>query len=499
MSNRFFIPSFLKKFDIWLLKHKPAAWSARTHLVLYYSVIFSVAITLLCLAVMHDARERSQADVWAGFIGLAAFTGFVVWLIYLLRFNVFKRFGNWHLWEGLKMFALYFISIAILVCAAFIPFIVECVTANNAYNDHELVDDINELNLSVCQLEYKMLPKEFSIDTAALIKVDATKVERYDDQGNVVYVDSADADEPIINYRQHYKAFVDTGGFYSRIRTADSLQKITDSLYVTYDCPDYNFVKSYYAVENSQAAVLSSFEIYNRVIKNYKQPNKAALLKRMDELDKKYALHHFAISNYTDKTYTAIIEERYYLKEIMNSIDNIARKKYWWQDDGPIVVRIFFYVSFIIALLLFIFRSCTVKTFFLSLLAAVILLIATAICIGIFDLYDNGVLTFILLYYMLFFIIAGFIKIASVRSAVQGIALNFTVALTSFIPLVAANLYFELLEDYNRVNGIVDDTLYQTQSQYSFYAETGGILIFLILLEPVFRKLYKRWYSLPEE
>lgn len=500
MRERFFIPSFLKKFDTWLLKHTPAAWSARTHLVFYYALIFIGIITLLCLASLSDARQYSRAELWSSFAALSAFTGFVVWLIYLLRFNVFKRFGNWHPWEGLKMFALYFVSIALIVFAGFIPFITECVTANHSYNDHELVDDINEINLSVAQLEYKLLPKEFGIDTLELITADTTKVERYDNDGDVVYVDSTVPDDEVIpDYRKNYSTVSDTIIFHSRISQADSLKKLSDSIFIIYNCPDYIFAKAFFAVTESKTKTLTSFEIYNRVVKHYKQPERQALLKRMDQLDEKYSLTHYDISEYQEKTYLDKIEEKYYLREIVNSIENIAHKKYWWKNNKEAVVRIFFYTSFIITLLLFVFRSCTVKTFFLSLLTGVILLIATAICMGVFNLDDIGALVFILLYYVLFFAIAGFIKAASVRSAVQGIALNFTVLLTSFIPFIAVNLYFELLDQYNRRNEIIDDSLYYRQQLYSFYAEIAGVVILIILLEPVFRKLYKRWYSLPEE
>ncbi|MES2849289.1 MAG: hypothetical protein V4685_09540 [Bacteroidota bacterium] len=503
MKKRFFVPSFLQQFDTWLLKHKPAAWSARTHLLLYYTIIFSAIITLFSFLSFSDARQRSDADVWSGFTGLAAFTAFVFWLIFLLRFNVFKRFGNWKKGEGLQMFGLYFINVAALVFTAFIPYMVECINANRAYNDYELVNDINEINLTACQLDYNILPKKFKIDTLELVKADTTKHSNVilpEEQVTIDSVVTAEYDEAAApaEYRVNYSHTSDTSNFYARVNGADSSKKISDSVYVFFDCPEYIFARSYQAEQYGKVESLSSFEIYNKVVKNYKQPDKAALLKKMKQFDDKYATEHPDYSDHQDKTYNSIIEKKYYINEINWSIENIARKKYWWESSSESITRFFWYITLVITLLVFIFRSTTVKTFFLSLLAAVILLIGTGIIIGVFRIYDKGTLIFILSYYLLFLITSFSIKAASVRNALQGIALNFTVFLTVFIPLAAVSLYFEFLQDMN-INHQYDYILHEKRNLYSFYAEVTGVVLLLILIEPVFRKLYKRWLALPEE
>lgn len=509
MRKRFLVPSFLQKFDTWLLKHRPAAWSARTHFVLYYAVFFSAVVTTFAFLSFTDARQWSSASVWAWFTALAAFTGFVAWLIFLLRFNVFKRFGNWKRWEGLQMFGLYLINIAMLVFTVFIPFIVECVNANRAYGGQELVNDINEINLTVCQLDNNILPKKFNADTLELIKADTATVTDLDEEGyqkdiavqKIEDVDSAAVDyvtEPATVYRPNYNSTSDTSDFYSRINRADSIKKLGDSMYVIFDCPSYIFARSYEAEEYLKDKVLSSFEIYNRVIKNYKQPDRTALLKRMKHFDEKYVTSHYVYSDQLNKSYNTIIEEKYFIREINRSIDNIARKKYWWANDWEMIVRIFWYTTLLLTLLLFIFRSTTIKTFFLSLLAAVILLIGTGIIIGVFGMYDEKALVFILVYYLVFLAAAFSIRLASVRTALQGIALNFTLFLTAFIPLTAVSLYFEIIEKKSYITHRYD-ALIAKRDLYSFYAEITGVVLLLILLEPMFRKLYKRWFALPEE
>lgn len=499
MRKRFLLPSFLKQFDTWLLKHKPAVWSARTHLLLYYTLAFSAVLTLFAFVSFTDARLRSHADVWSGFTGLAAFTAFVFWLIFLLRFNVFKRFGNWKKWEGLRMFGLYFINIAALVFTAFIPYIVECVKANRAYNNQELVSDMNEMNLAMCQLDYNILPKKFSVDTIELVKTDTALKDIPAPEEIAATADSIiAAEEAAVEYRPNYTYVYDTVDFKCRVNNADSLKKLTDSVYVIFECPGYVFASSYYAGEYSTVSKLSSFEIYNRVIKHHRSPDRPALLKWMKQMDEKYATDHPEYRDRADKSYSDIIEEKYNIREINRSIEQIAQKKYWWKNNKTDLTRIFWYTTLVVTLLVFIFRSTTVKTFFLSLLAGVVLLTGTAIMIGVFDISDEGIFTFILVYYCIFFITALTTKAAKVRTALQGIALNFTVALTVFIPITAVNLFFELLENDN-YDHRYDHLLYEMRPLYGFYAEIAGIVLLLVLLEPLFRKLYKRWYALPEE
>jgi amino acid transporter len=78
---------------------------------LFFTTVFAAVLALFCYLVFFDARQYSTLPGWVTFTSLIVFIGFVFWLIFLLRFNVFKRFGNWHLLDGLKSFGLYFICL----------------------------------------------------------------------------------------------------------------------------------------------------------------------------------------------------------------------------------------------------------------------------------------------------------------------------------------------------------------------------------------------------
>ncbi|MEI7737033.1 MAG: hypothetical protein WCI49_16300, partial [Ferruginibacter sp.] len=161
-NKRPLVPSFLQKLDDDLLRNKPVTWSARTHLVLYFAALFAVVLSLFCYLAFFDAKQYNNLGGWITFIGLIAFIGFVAWLIFLLRFNVFKRYGNWFAWDGLKSFGLYFISIGAMVAVCFVPSAVETLRANQVFGNDEIVKDINDINMTACRLEYKLLPLKWT-------------------------------------------------------------------------------------------------------------------------------------------------------------------------------------------------------------------------------------------------------------------------------------------------------------------------------------------------
>ena len=281
-NKRPLVPSFLQKLDDDLLRNKPVTWSARTHLVLYFAALFAVVLSLFCYLAFFDAKQYNNLGGWITFIGLLVFIGFVAWLIFLLRFNVFKRYGNWFAWDGLKSFGLYFISIGAMVAVCFIPSAVQTFRANQVFGNDEIVKDINDINLTVCRLEYKLLPLKWTKEECKVVPYklyDAQTVTPSDVTTDTVVVN---------NYPKAYR-LIDTAELRTKIANADSVVKIDDTLYTFFECPDYQFVSSYGASEHSLVKQLQSRDIYYAVLKNYTPPDRAALLKKMEAFKIKYA------------------------------------------------------------------------------------------------------------------------------------------------------------------------------------------------------------------
>ena len=85
--------AFIEKLDANLLLNKPATWSTRVHLVMYYCGLFILTLIAIGFLFPNDPRERTNNHIWSTLLSVATAIALVVWLIYLLRFNVFKRFG----------------------------------------------------------------------------------------------------------------------------------------------------------------------------------------------------------------------------------------------------------------------------------------------------------------------------------------------------------------------------------------------------------------------
>ncbi len=492
------VPSFIQKLDDRLLRNKPTTWAARTHLVVYFTVLFALVLTGFCFLVFFDAKQYSNLGGWNTFIGLIAFIGFVFWLIFLLRFNVFKRYGNWFVWDGLKSFMLYFISIGAMVAVCFIPSAVETFRANQQYGNDEIVNDINEINSTACKLEYDLLPLEWKPDTCKVVDTIINVSDEY------AMVDSIAIEVEVAGPRYHK---IDTAELRAKLSQADSVVKIHDSLYVFFECPQYLFVRSGDADDYSTQKITYSAEFYRTIIRNYTKPDRVALLKRMEAFKIKYASsRRYTYSDYdvTDDendSYEVKIKKKYSLYSINYGIDNIVQKKYAWVKDWDAYLRVFYYITLGLTLLVFIFRHSTVKTFFLSVLTAVVLAIFTGLMMVMSNGDETAILSFMIVYYGLFAGIALSIYGATIRRAVQGIALNLFLFMTPFVPLVfvALNEAMKYRRYYepgynNQITTAPDNT-----ALYFLIAEIAGSLILLILLEPLFKKLYRKWYAAPEE
>lgn len=488
--NRPLMPGFLKRAEQKGLLNNPLIWSTRVHLVLYYGILFNLLLAGLSYLAPMNIPGRSNKEYWVGFQILIAIIAFTIWLIYLLRFNVFKKYGNIKPLHALVTFLLYFISTGIIVLSVFIYPIVECVRANMAFGDKELVQDINNINIKLCRLEHKLLNRKWDYDTIALVR--NLKIGGYNPQHEGTT-------------GSHALYTLDTATFNYRLAYTDSLIKLNDTLYLFYKTPQLQFVSGYMLEEHGKEKLLNSFQIYNKALK---QPPTAAevrtIAKELNELERKYVSH-----NKSDYTYEGegdiipgdapfeVVRKRYPVSNINSNISNIASKKYSF-SQGHLVnyIRVFYYFTLGITLLIFIFRHTTVRAFFLSLLSGILLNILTAIVLSFLN---SGILPFIgslIGYTLLFFVGSVFTFSSTKRSVLNGILINLFVFIVPVLPLLVMDLIYELKTKKYYAEGRIYN--WTVLDQYLFYAEIGGAVLFLVLLATYINKLYRRWYSLPE-
>lgn len=487
------MPGFLKRADQKLLLNKPGIWSTRTHLVVYYGILFLFVLTVLCFLEPNDPRDYSTMGAWIGFVSIVSGIGFIVWLIYLLRFNVFKKYGIVHPLHGLVTFLLYFMSSGILVSFAYVHPIVESVRANNAYTDEEIVRDINDINIKIFQVEYDQLKEPWRYDRIQLVDTPtqegSTGYENYDPVTHV--------------YIPHYR--YDSANFHNKINGADSLVKLKDSVYLVYTTPDYSFLSPYLYRSKANDDLLSAFEIFKKVNGHRPTPAERETISReLDVLLKKY-YYKDSRGYYVDETVTGnenpldVIRKKYRLSNIDNSTSHVMQKKYRWSDnDKYAFVRVFYYVTLGITLLIFIFRHTAIRTFWLSVLAGVLLTILTAMILGFSRADAIHFLSFMIAYVLLFFFGSLAVWKAKRRTAITGICINLFVFIVTALPLFVYGWVYEYKKNQLGHDEWAYRNLYRFE-EYVIYAEVGGAVILLLLLATYISKVYRHWFALPED
>jgi hypothetical protein len=501
-------PEFIDKLDEKLLINKPDTWSARTHLVVYYGLLFAITLFIVGFVVPNEPRNRTAIYIWVTLVSIISFISLIIWLIYLLRFNIFKRFGVVTPGDRIKTFFLYFISIGTMVSWPFIPTIVESIRANKAYGNEELVNDANDINIKLLQLERDSIPLKWNSQT--FIVRDSVSYRNYGGEENVVEVVDALTETltaDVSNSFERYRNLIDTAELRIKILETDSLVKTNDSTYTFYKCPEYQFVRPYYTDDYTSVKLFSSTELYTRVLKNYRLPDKMSISKELKILLDKYkTANDISFNEYSIYDDGQRLSKKYGLNAVTSNISNIAEKKYSWRrDKWADYFRIFFYTTFIFSLGVFIFRHTTIRTFFLTLLTGVLLLILTTVFTSFLNARSVALHIILLLYYLAFLLIALWGGKRKIRTAVTGIALNLWVASTPFIPLLITNLYYYIVHEkyqYFKYSDI-EQQLYlekiRLEKVHYLYAEIIGFIVFFFLIEFLFKKLYRKWYAQPEQ
>lgn len=495
-------PEFINKLDENLLRNKPDTWSARTHLVVYYGLLFAITLFLIGFVVPNEPRNRTNIYTWVTLVSIISLIAFIIWLIYLLRFNVFKRFGMVTPGDRIKTFFLYFISIGTMVSWPFIPTITETIRANKAYSDKELINDANAINIKVLQLERDSIQLRWDKETVTV----RDTLPDYNE-----YLDAAaDAVEEVdsvvtaaTNVYERRKRLIDTAQLRQRKFTTDSLQQLNDSVYVFYTCPEYQYVNPYSADGYSKVFLFTSKELYDRVLKNYRRPDVKKIQSELKPLLDKYKTQEDTMyqSSYASERYNKGLD-KYDLNIVENNIEHIAYKKYRWEKrHWPQYMRIFYYTTFILALLVFIFRHTTVRTYFLTVLAGVLLSIVNGVLIALFRGEEIIVYIIGLIHFAVFLIVALWLGKQKSRSLISGIALNLTIFFVAFIPLLLTRIVYVFLEKnyvYKQTYTPFSDK-YPNEQLHYLYAEIIGFIVFFFLVEFLFKQLYRKWYSQPEQ
>lgn len=501
-TRRPLAPAFISRFDNWLLRNYPDIWSLRTHLLLYYGLLAYLVLGALCWLVPDDPRTESHAAVWSACAGLLSGIALVVWLIYLFRFNVFKRYGQLASGDRLRTFLSYFISFVLFALFVMIPPFVDKVRTELLYPQEEVVQDINEINLYINILEKGNFPINFYYDT---LQVVATQEE----------ANRLSMNKPI---ELQHTEYIEKSQMEWRLSNGDSVKQIASGKYVLITMTPLNFISKpvYYYGEKTET--YNSVRLYDLVYKKKVLLGNDEVAHRLDVLKKKY--YHTTESGISYNGYDydmPVIDQenlmdhldnKYDLREIRTSLYHIHRRERMFRPrDTEVFVRAIGYFALAATLLLFAFRHTTIKTFFVSILAGVILAIITGLIIAFIRFDEIVAAVLMIVYFVIFLVLALSIPFSKKRSLVKGVALNFALILTFPIPVICVALYYSWVRmqyyGYGYLYYTGDNSEYIDKianREWHFHlAEYVGIPVLLVMVGFVFSGLYRKWYAQPEE
>ncbi len=498
-NNRPFIPGFIQKLDASLLLKNPSVWSARTHFVFLFFLPVAFATIALTAYFFRDARANHGIESFTACMIIISLISAVIWMVYLLRFNVFKRFGKLSFLDGLITYILYFVNFALIMLLPFIPAVVQQYQANKQFSDDEIASDVNHMNKMLVQLERKQIPTDFVIEQFILTD-DSIKLFNNSNYTEPVAVQAADT--AAVFAEQQYGYNGDRFTYFSsetldEFRMAnDSLVQINDSVFKKYNYPNLQFVSSNQYYENN----FYGQSLTNRALYEYMRDvpasKRASLLDSVKFYKTKYADVDGQFYNYYENQqnyggdFHEKIKRSYTLNTPNDVISTVVRRKNELKNDLEIVVRVWYYPALILSILVFVFRHTTRKTFFLSILVGVIIAIITGLIIGLSNGEEITVFTLFIAYCILFGVIAFLGLLAKRRQFIFGMATGFFMVMLPFMPLIVRMYQIEKASWF-------DSNV--TYANLSYHYELAGFVLLLILVQPVFRFLFRRWYALPQE
>lgn len=495
--KKLFFPSFLKNFDRELMLTKPTVWVTRAHFVSWFSFLGVIFLTLIFWVLPNDPRHESTVYLPTFFLVILSIVGIVFYLIYLLRFNVFKRFGNYNRRSMLSSFGFIFLSIGWIILLPFIPSLIESFRADRAYSSEELVNDTDRLNFLIGELIYDSLSTKFNRDT---LFVSDKLVSQHCDSNKI----------EVENYFDNGVNYCTQSYFINNFRDYDSLVSLGSGKYILMDVPDYQFLSASKALQNSSNSLSVSNrrkKLYYQIHRSYNVDSLANWNTQFNLLKNKYASNEY--SGFRGEYYIEVgyaytpsglsYFDKLNVRSIEEGLSNIIFRKYFWYGDAfEIFSRIWFYTVLGLSLLIFIFRHTTTKVFFLSILVSVLLLMVSGLITAFLGLDEIGILNMMLFYIGIFFVISFSSFKANKKSRINGISINLVTSSIGFVPILIVLLYHAILKERYSDSYFVNYN-YLRLGLHLQIAEVLGFLLLIAMIPTFVYSFYRKWYSLPDE
>lgn len=541
--------SFIKKRTAKILKCKPDLWSTRLLWVIFITFAIHLALSAIVLLTEWDVRFQTEYEIWISFLSIIILLVLTFYMIFLLRFNVFKRFGKLSPLHYVGTFFIYLFTIGLFVSWIYNPYLITSAVARTSYDDAQIAKDINRINVLINTLEYDSIPHLWTRRKVVLKDSIERETHYNDDYLDQHYEYENDIDELDIKDFPQYDTLIETttilqfyndgrisrldsASYYDKLKS-DSVIIIDDTSFYRFSCPNYTYLTfhhDFFDEEYGNEKELEREDLFElTIVKKTPIKDPDILDKELRHLIKKYSAkgagydhvldQHYYLSNndYQDsktKTYSLpnefhdYINDKYEIYDLDEGIQNISSRYYMLQSSRHLAIAFYFlyYLSLFPALLLFLFRHNRNKSFFLTALAAVLLFILTATLLAVTRSREETMLGTMIFYYLVFGIGALSIFRSKRYNLISAICNNLFIFFTPFILLFGTGLYYIIKrKNFNVAHSYEDPNyhkLYQQAFQYqdivTFASQVVGFILFIVLLQFVFSKLLRKSYALPE-
>ncbi len=502
---QFLIPTFLKNINNYLLKNKPVTWSLKTHYVIWFWLLTAIIFGGLCALITMDPRSDVELDTSISIGVILSILGLIIYIRYLLQFNVFKVYGSvYNAWESVKSFLHYWFNIIIIGSIIFIPLITATIKANLQFSKTEIANTVNTINTNVFNTYFKENTNYFTEQEIVILSkyndIRLNKEEEYRNKSTYVTANYTNnkyyvLNKYLINFEKDY----------------DSIKVINDTLHIGYkvksnirflDCGyssyrgnkyNLNGIKTDLEIINNKEPKISDAEcnaILIEAIQKYTLKNEYYYTEPIGTLKNKQD------QDYYDKTEKKNILEIYNkynvvgAQELENSLDKILRNQNRWQTDALEILSALVFGCFCLAVLLWIYRHTTLITFGLSVLSGFLIFITTIIFILTTRTNEESDVFAIYIGYIIAFAIATFAATYKTRKKITGIILNLFTVLLPTLPLAISAYYEDKNRNYNEYNNFEDVILK--------YILPTTYLLFIVAIPILYQFFYKKWYAAAE-
>jgi len=474
MNLQRFVPSFIKQFDHYLLTHFPNIWQSRIHYVLYSVIITNIIFGGLAMLMPVNLGSLGDLNDWVWLFFIVSITYLVVWMIHVGRFNSFKQFGKRPLGDEYLNFILNFLCILMIATTMFSFPYFYVLKVKNLVSNNELAEDINTLNLGA-----PFFPRGY-YNYISSSESDANNKSMYLYNFNNF---EAFGYEEFLNQIED-KHFMSRGGELER----EAYPKIDTVIFDTckqgnskygLNCESYS--RKLFQQKKSRLDQLKLINNFLKVAKKYQI---------VEDSSAEYFLGRFNANNnfkyHPDIFYFGASKTNQALEDKMHSIIRNKTKTTFYGESG--FMHFMWYLLFYTTLFFMIYRNVRRRDFVLTFVSGIVIMVLSAIFIGLGGHFNQGSIFGI--YFTIYFGlgIGALVLFANKsQSWFQTACLNLFILATPFMPVFYLESHSHNSYDYH---GAWD---------LGFRYEIAGFLIFFILLQLVFKRLYAINWSLPEK